>query len=82
MEYWQNVLGDRILHIQYEDLINDQEGVSRQLVKHAGLEWDAKCLQFYETGGQSRPWASGRSDSKFIPALLIAGGTINPGLVP
>jgi hypothetical protein len=33
----------------YEDLISDQEGVSRRLVEFAGLAWDPVCLQFHHT---------------------------------
>ena len=32
----------------YEDLTADQEGRSRALVAHMGLEWDDACLRYYE----------------------------------
>ena len=31
----------------YEDLIANQEKVSRQLVQHIGLAWDDRCLDFH-----------------------------------
>ena len=37
------------LEISYEDLIADQEGISRALVEYCGLDWDERCLRFYET---------------------------------
>jgi hypothetical protein len=50
MAHWRGLLGDRILEIDYEGLIEDQEGVSRRLIEHLGLGWDDRCLRFYETG--------------------------------
>jgi len=48
MTHWRKVLSLPMLELKYEDLINDQEQVSRSLVEFCGLEWDARCLQFYE----------------------------------
>ncbi|MEE8459661.1 MAG: sulfotransferase, partial [Phycisphaerales bacterium] len=49
MAHWRGLLGERILEIDYEGLIEDQEGVSRRLIEHLGLGWDDRCLRFYET---------------------------------
>lgn len=49
MRHWRKVLGDDLLEIRYEDLVADQEAVSRQLIDWIGLEWDEKCLSFYES---------------------------------
>jgi hypothetical protein len=47
MRHWQNVVGDAWLRIDYEDLVRDQERVSRSLVAHCGLDWDPRCLDFH-----------------------------------
>lgn len=49
MDHWRSVLDGPFLELQYEDLVADQEGVSRTLVEFCGLEWDPRCLRFYET---------------------------------
>ena len=47
MAHWRRVLpADRFLEIDYEALVDDQDAVSRQLVAHAGLDWDDACLRF------------------------------------
>ena len=47
MAHWRSVLPrERFLEVDYEDLVENQEAVSRRLVAHAGLEWDARCLAF------------------------------------
>jgi tetratricopeptide (TPR) repeat protein len=47
MRHWQSVLGTAWLEVHYEDLIANQEGVSRELIAHCGLQWDRRCLQFH-----------------------------------
>jgi tetratricopeptide (TPR) repeat protein len=48
MAHWHEVLPLKILDVNYEDLVADQEAVSRRLLEHCGLEWDEQCLKFYE----------------------------------
>ncbi|MEJ2566699.1 MAG: sulfotransferase [Gammaproteobacteria bacterium] len=49
MEYWKSVLDIAFMEVRYEDMVADQERVSRELVAFCGLEWDEQCLRFYET---------------------------------
>ena len=49
MEHWHGILGNDILRLRYEDLVNDQDATSRRLVKFCGLPWDDACLRFHET---------------------------------
>jgi tetratricopeptide (TPR) repeat protein len=48
MANWLNVLPIRIFELSYEEMTNDQENVSRRLVSFCGVEWDDRCLRFYE----------------------------------
>jgi hypothetical protein len=38
-----------MMEVVYEDLVADQEAVSRRLVEFCGLEWDERCLRYHET---------------------------------
>ena len=50
MEYWHRVLPpDRILDVRYEDVVDDLEGQARRIIAHCGLDWDPRCLAFYQT---------------------------------
>lgn len=49
MAHWQKVIDLPILDLQYEELVNNQEKLSRQLVEFCGLEWEAGCLQFHKS---------------------------------
>jgi Flp pilus assembly protein TadD len=48
MAFWQAALPGRILELRYEDLVADQEGQTRQLLAHCGLEWSDACLAFHQ----------------------------------
>jgi hypothetical protein len=48
MEHWRQVLPTRIYEVDYEELVRDQERVSRELVAFCGLGWDDRCLRFHE----------------------------------
>ncbi|EQB30932.1 tetratricopeptide repeat-containing sulfotransferase family protein [Sphingobium ummariense] len=47
MALWREVLPGRVLEVRYEDLVADQEGQSRRLLAHCGLEWADECLSFH-----------------------------------
>jgi hypothetical protein len=45
MDHWRRVLAaDRLVEVQYEDLVADPEPHSRRLIAACGLEWDDACL--------------------------------------
>ena len=46
MQYWHDLFPGVIHDVHYEDLIEDQEKASRDLLAHCGLEWDPACLDF------------------------------------
>ncbi|SDF92927.1 Tetratricopeptide repeat-containing protein [Limimonas halophila] len=49
MAHWRQVVpSEQLYEVQYEELVQDQERVSRELVDHIGLDWDDNCLQFHQ----------------------------------
>lgn len=49
MAHWRAVLPEDILiEIDYEDMVYNQEAVSRRLVEFIGVEWNDACLEFYK----------------------------------
>lgn len=50
MEHWHAVLPPGVLmDVQYEDLVDDLEGVSRRVLAHCDLDWEEACLDFHRT---------------------------------
>jgi tetratricopeptide (TPR) repeat protein len=52
MAHWRTVLPTPPLDVPYEALVADQEGWSRRLVAHIGLDWDERCLAFHRAERQ------------------------------
>jgi tetratricopeptide (TPR) repeat protein len=50
MALWREALPGRVIELRYEDFVADQEGQSRRLLAHCGLEWSDKCLSFHTNG--------------------------------
>jgi tetratricopeptide (TPR) repeat protein len=49
MEHWHKVLPGKVLDVQYEQMVVDQEAQTRRILEHCGLPWEDQCLRFYET---------------------------------
>lgn len=50
MAHWKKVLPpENYFEVQYEDLVSNQEKVSRELIAFCGLDWDDQCLEFYKS---------------------------------
>jgi hypothetical protein len=47
MQHWREMFGGAILDLSYERLTEDQEGETRRLLAHCGLEWQPSCLEFH-----------------------------------
>jgi hypothetical protein len=51
MAHWRKVIPNRMYEVQYEELVADQERVSRELIAFCGLDWDDRCLEFNKKKG-------------------------------
>ena len=45
--HWRKLLGNRIIEIEYESLVTDQERQTRRLLDRLGLPYEEACLHFY-----------------------------------
>jgi hypothetical protein len=48
MAHWRTTLPLRMRDVSYEELVNNQEAVSRRMTDFCGLDWDERCLAFYD----------------------------------
>ena len=58
MRHWRATLDLPILDVSYEALVDDVEGISRQMVAFCGLEWDQRCLRFNENPRAATSWSA------------------------
>jgi Tfp pilus assembly protein PilF len=49
MRHWDTVLPGRVLHVFYEELIEDLPGSVRRILEFCGLEFQPACLEFHRT---------------------------------
>jgi hypothetical protein len=49
MEHWRKLLpSESFLEVDYEEMVEDQEGVTRRMLDFCDLEWDDACMQFFD----------------------------------
>lgn len=53
MAHWRSHLGERMLDVAYEDIVDHQERETRRILAHCGLDWRDECLAFNEADGPS-----------------------------
>jgi tetratricopeptide (TPR) repeat protein len=46
MQHWEDVLPGKVLRVDYEQMVGNQEAESRRLIDFCGLEWEDACLSF------------------------------------
>ena len=49
MDHWDVALPGRVLHVQYEAVVEDLEGSVRRILDYCGLDLEPACLEFYKT---------------------------------
>jgi hypothetical protein len=96
MDHWRKVLPPPFLEVQYEELVADQENVSRKIIEFCGLPWDDRCLEFHKNERPIRTASSWqvrqpmysssvdrwRGYEKNLAPLLTALGDLAPGATP
>lgn len=45
-KHWKTLLGDRLIEVEYEQLVSDQENQTRRLLERVGLDFEDACLAF------------------------------------
>ena len=45
-DHWRRLLGERLVEMDYEQLVSDQERQTRRLLDEIGLNFEADCLRF------------------------------------
>lgn len=52
-KHWRKLLGDRLIEVNYEDIVGDQENETRRLLAALGLEFEEACLNFEQNKNAS-----------------------------
>jgi len=49
MKHWERVLPTPILNLSYEEMVQNQEVQTKRIIEFLELEWDQKCLNYFNT---------------------------------
>ena len=49
MGHWHSVLPGRVLDVNYEDMVANQEDETKRILEYCELPFEQACLHFYET---------------------------------
>ena len=49
MAHWRSVLPIEMLEVPYAAMVAQPEETIRRIIEYCGLEWDERCLRFYES---------------------------------
>ncbi|MCK5003178.1 MAG: tetratricopeptide repeat protein [Gammaproteobacteria bacterium] len=49
MQHWKSMIKTPVYEVQYEELVANQEKISRELIDFVGLDWDERVLDFHKT---------------------------------
>ncbi len=69
MAHWREVLGERLLDVDLDELVANPEGTARRVLHHCGLDYDPSVVSV-ETRGGAVSTAS---------AAQVRGGIVRPG---
>ena len=54
MDFWVKKYKNDIFILDNEELVNNQEKISKQLIQFCNLKWEKECLEFHKTKRQVR----------------------------
>ncbi len=71
MTHWQRLYGDRVLEVQYEDLVRAPKRVAAQIYEFCGLDYDATAIRHAFTTDEIGHW---KNYERYLDALRQALG--------
>jgi tetratricopeptide (TPR) repeat protein len=48
MNYWYDIFNEEILNFKYENIVADQNLMTKKLLNFCNLDWDENCINFYD----------------------------------
>ena len=80
--HWQTLLGERILEISYEDLINKPETTLKRCLSHIGLTFETSMLSFYRNNALVQTASVGQVRKPINKASINTNLAVQEHLTP
>tara|TARA_R110000744_G_scaffold58544_1_gene122208 strand:- start:126 stop:1688 length:1563 start_codon:yes stop_codon:yes gene_type:complete len=81
-KHWQTLLGERILEISYENLINKPEDTLKRCLDHMGLAYEAEMLAFYQNNALVQTASVGQVRKPLNKASINTNHSVQEHLTP
>ena len=49
MKFWNEIFEGEIYNNKYEDLVNNKDSKTKEIIKFCNLDWDEKCLNHHKS---------------------------------
>jgi len=82
MDHWDAVLPNKILRVQYEDVVADTETQVRRILEYLGLPFEQACLEFHKTKRSVRTASSEQVRQPIFKSGLEQWRNFEPWLDP
>ena len=82
MDHWDEVLPDKILRVQYEDVVTDTETQIRRVLNYLNLPFEQSCLDFHKTKRSVRTASSEQVRQPIFKSGLEQWRNFEPWLDP
>ena len=82
MSHWDRLLPNRILHIQYEDLVQDIEQQLRTILNHIGVAFEPACLNFHTSKRAVRTASSEQVRQPLFTSAIGVWEEVEDCLIP
>ena len=70
MDFWNTLFKDKIYNSKYEDLVNDKEKYTRDIIKFCNLEWDDKCLNHHKNNNPIRTLSMNQANKEIYKTSI------------
>jgi len=82
MDHWDDVLPDKILRVQYEDVVADTESQVRRILDYLELPFEEACVEFHKTKRSVRTASSEQVRQPIFKSGLEQWRNFEPWLDP
>jgi hypothetical protein len=82
MKYWETLMGEFILTVEYEKLVSDPAAEGQRLFEHCGLDWKEDYLEVQRAGGAIRTFSATQARQPIYRSSVGAADVFGEELAP
>ena len=72
MNYWYNIFNEEILNFKYENVVTDQNLMTKKLLNFCNLNWEKNCINFYDNSSPIKTLSINQTNKPIYKSSLEA----------